>query len=57
MSLLEPQEYEFKEQKGSQIGFIELVLDGECSSNTEVISSVMGIGRNSGGEGDRLVNK
>lgn len=57
MSLLEPQEYEFKEQKGSQIGFIELVLDGECSSSTEVINGVMGIGRNSGGEGDRLVNK
>ena len=35
MSLLEPQEYEFEGQKGSQIGFIELVLDGECSSNTK----------------------
>ena len=57
MSLLEQQEYEFKEQKGSQIGFIELVLDGECSSNTEVISSLTGIGRNSDGEGDRLVKK
>ena len=47
----------FEGQKGSQIGFIELVLDGECSSNTEVISSVTGIGRNSDGEGDRLVKK